>query len=66
MRAKTLYEWRSLPLVLTVPEVAQALRVPQNTVRSLLREGAITGVKVGRSWRVEREALSAYIRRENG
>lgn len=47
--------------VLTVEEVAEILKVNIDTVRRLLRQGELPGVKVGRHWRVEREALRAYL-----
>ena len=49
--------------LLTVDEVAQILRVLPKTVRSLLKEGRLPGIKVGRVWRIPEKALRAYISR---
>ena len=51
--------------VLTVDEVSQILRVLPKTVRSLLKEGKLPGIKVGRVWRIPEQALRAYLRRNN-
>jgi excisionase family DNA binding protein len=48
--------------VLTVPEAAAYLRVHEQTVYELLREGRLRGVKVGRSWRIHRTTLEAFIK----
>lgn len=48
--------------LLTIDEVAAALRLTPYTVRKLLRAGKITGTKVGGtgSWRVRRSDLEKY------
>jgi excisionase family DNA binding protein len=44
--------------LLTVPEAAQRLKVNAETVRRWLREGVLTGVKLGkRQWRVRTSDL---------
>jgi excisionase family DNA binding protein len=45
----------------TVEEAAEKLKIHHETMRDYLRERKITGVKVGRSWRVRESDLSAYI-----
>lgn len=48
--------------LLTVPEVAAALRVTPWTVREYLRDGRLVGVKPGGgNWRVRQEDLEAFI-----
>ena len=47
--------------VLTVDEVSQILRVLPKTVRSLLKEGKLPGIKVGRVWRIPEKALRTYL-----
>ncbi len=49
------------PQTLTVEEAAAILRVSTNTLRRLLRQGKIPGVKVGNSWRISRKALDAFL-----
>jgi|GEM_PF-2330356 len=48
--------------VLTVAEVAQYLRIDEQTVYRLLRSGELRGVKAGREWRVHRGILERFAR----
>ena len=43
--------------LLTVDEAAEMLRTTPYTLRRLLRGGKVQGTKIGRQWRVNREAL---------
>lgn len=53
--------------LLTAEEAADMLRLSSYTVRKLLREGEIKGVKVGkRQWRVKREELESYLNKHPG
>lgn len=45
--------------LLTVVEVAAALRVSEMTVRRQIASGALAAVRVGKQWRVSRSALDA-------
>lgn len=47
--------------VLTVPEVAEYLRVNQRTVYRLVVTGKIPGFKVGTTWRFKRSEIDAWI-----
>ena len=49
------------PLLLTVPQAAEALQMSPYTVRQLLRTGELTGVKHGNHWRVPKTALTTWI-----
>ena len=49
--------------LLTCEEVAQLLRVSQETVRHLATNGELPGRKVGRAWRFPRVAVEEYFRR---
>lgn len=52
-----------LPAILTPAEAARLLRVSETTVKDWARAGDLPGAfKLGKEWRVEREALLAYIR----
>ncbi len=53
-------------IVLTVEEVAIYLRTSIRTVRRLIREGELVGVKVGRSYRVTKSALDDYLKLKDG
>jgi excisionase family DNA binding protein len=56
-----------LPLVLTVEEVAQALRIGRSAAYAGVRSGDIPGaIRIGRSLRVPRHQLDALLGIENG
>ena len=47
--------------MLTPQEVADYLKVPLQTVWRWCRQGTLPAVKIGKYWRVPREALDAAI-----
>jgi len=52
-----------LPAILTPAEAAALLRVAEATVKDWARTGELPGAfKLGKEWRIERDALVAYIR----
>ena len=51
-----------LPILLTVSDVAEVLKVSTRTVRRLIKSGALASVTVGRSVRVHAEDLAALMR----
>lgn len=53
--------WDEVPLVLGVKETAALLGVHYNTVKNMIHRGDLTAVKVGRSWRIQREAIKAML-----
>ncbi len=48
--------------VMTLPEVAEALRIGHTHTYQLLRSGSIKGYKEGRNWKVSKMALENYVR----
>ena len=48
--------------LLSVSEVAEILKVSNEFVRRLIRQGSIPGRKIGREWRVEESELLKYVR----
>lgn len=51
--------------LLTVPEVADRLRLSTETIRRMLRDGRLTGFRIGADnagWRVSEADLMAFIR----
>lgn len=55
--------------LLTVPEVAERLRVDPETVRRWLRSGRLAGYQPGgekAGWRVTESALQAYVEERYG
>jgi excisionase family DNA binding protein len=59
MIEQTFTNWDDIPLVLTTDEAAELLRVHVNTVKYLIRNGKLPASKVGRAWRIPREAVLA-------
>jgi len=59
-------ETRTMPeTFLTIPEAARLLRVAERTVYTLARRGDLPGaVKVGNQWRIDRETLMDWARRQ--
>lgn len=53
--------WDTLPMLLTVRQVAEVLNCHINTVKRMLADGRLQGVKIGRDWRIERRALREWI-----
>lgn len=49
------------PLLLTVREVSQLLRVQRPKVYELIKDGAIEGFKVGADWRIRRDSVESLI-----
>lgn len=49
------------PDVLTVDQVASALQLSHNTIRSMLIRQEIPARKIGQLWRVQKEDLLAYL-----
>lgn len=49
------------PEVMTVNEVAAALRVSRATIYRLVGAGALAGTRIGRSVRVTRRAVDEFV-----
>jgi excisionase family DNA binding protein len=49
------------PLLLTVRETSQLLRIHRPKVYDLLHEGIIQGFKVGSDWRVKRDSVEKLV-----
>jgi excisionase family DNA binding protein len=54
------------PLVLTVEEAAEALRIGRTAAYDAVRRGDIPSVRIGRSVRVPRHQLEALLGLRNG
>jgi excisionase family DNA binding protein len=50
---------------LKVPEVAVLLRIARSRAYELVADGTIPAVKIGRSVRVSRQALSQYLEEQD-
>ena len=56
-------ETKSLPLAYKVEELIPFLKIGRNTAYELVRSGQIRSVKIGRTYRIPREALEDYLRK---
>ena len=50
--------------ILTLPEVAQLLKVAEKTVYTMAQKGALSAFKVGGQWRFKRDDIDAWIERQ--
>lgn len=54
-------DFKDFPQVMTVEELAAALRIGRNAAYQLVRGEAIRAIKVGRSIRIPRAALVEFL-----
>jgi len=52
--------------ILTVEETAELLYVGRNTIYALLGSGELKGFRIGRTWKIPRDAISEFIMRKCG
>lgn len=50
--------------VFTIEEAARYLKVHEQTIYKLARDGSLPGWKVGRSWRFHRDTLDQLLKGE--
>lgn len=53
----------NLPLVMTVPEMAEILHIGHNAAYDLVKSGAIRSIRIGRNIRIPQSALLEYLNR---
>ena len=53
----------ALPLVLKVEDLMPILQIGRSAAYTLVRSGQIYSVRVGRSYRIPRDALEEYLRK---
>jgi putative molybdopterin biosynthesis protein len=51
------------PSMLTVEEIARRLNTTSHVVNRLIRDGLLTGYKVGREWRVDPTDFEEFLQR---
>lgn len=56
---------KNLPLVLKVEDLMPVLCIGRNTAYELVRSGKIRSFKVGRYYRVPREAVEEFLRKKS-
>ena len=47
--------------VLTITELREVLKIGRNAAYDLLNSGAIPAFRIGRNWKIPREAVKQYI-----
>lgn len=52
--------------LMTPPELAVYLGIGKNRAYDLLKQGTIKGFRIGSTWKVSREAVDQYIRKQSG
>jgi excisionase family DNA binding protein len=52
---------RDVDRVLTISEVAEALRLHPTTIYRLVKRGDLAAFKIGGSWRVSRASLDVWL-----
>lgn len=59
--SRSLEETESKPDILNLTEVADLLRVSNQTIYNMIKDGRIKAVKFGREWRFNRKDIDSYI-----
>lgn len=59
------YETNEEPPLMTVFELAEYLGIGRNTAYELLRNQTIQGFRIGRTWKVSKEAVDMYIKKNS-
>ena len=54
---------KDIPLVLKVEDLMPILSIGRNSAYKLVRSGQIYSIRVGRSYRIPRDALEDYLRK---
>lgn len=52
---------QTIPLVMTVPEIAEILHIGRNAAYDLVKSGAIRSIRIGRNIRIPQSALIDYL-----
>ena len=51
-----------LPDIVTVKQLAEFLQISELTVKRAIKSGELAAFKVGRDWRIEREAVTDWVK----
>ncbi len=55
---------RHFPEILTLPELAEYVRVSKSSLYHYSRDGKIPGRKIGRHWRYHKSAIDAWVKND--
>ena len=50
--------------IMTIQEVMEALHIGKNRVYAMLADGTLNGFRMGRPWKIPRESVEAYVRKQ--
>ena len=53
----------NLPKVLNVKDLAEILSVSHNTAYNLVRSGQVHSIRIGRAYRIPREAVDEFLQK---
>lgn len=59
--AKVVTNWDDLPLMLSVKETAEVIGYGRARIRELCKAGLMPHVRLGRAYRIPREALREWV-----
>lgn len=51
--------------IMTVHDTAEALYIGKNRVYELLKQGELKGFRIGRVWKIPKEAVKKYIQTQS-
>lgn len=54
--------WDEVPQVMGVSDLMRVLQISKPTALKYLNEGIIPAAKAGREWRIDRDAVRAFLR----
>ena len=58
-------DFSSMPLVLSVNDIAETLAIGRNKAYSLINDGEIKALKIGNHFRIPREAFIEFLKSAN-
>ena len=61
MNSMVYHSVEDLPLLITVPKLAQVLRVGKNKAYELVNSGAIKGIKIGTQIKVPKRSVVEFM-----
>ena len=52
--------------IMTIQEVMEALHIGKNRVYAMLADGTLNGFRMGRPWKIPKESVIEYVRKNAG
>ena len=52
------------PVLITIDELCEVLMIGKNTAYQLLTSGKIKSFRIGRAWKIPRESLDDFIKKQ--